>query len=268
MFLLCYFYLVPTFFVFLISFTSWPIVGTPRFIGVTNYFSMFKDDVFLKSMLNTLYYAAIITPSLTIFSFLLALVLRQITKGREFFKVVFVFPMVVTLVSTASIWKGIFLPLGPLNHLLAQLNIGPIMFLSAEYVKITLAFILIWRDLGYFSIFYLAGLEQIPQEIVDASKVDGANSRQRFFKIIWPMMRPMVLLVSVLSTIGSFQIFTLVHVTTRGGPAFASLSILNYIYQVGWQEFRMGYAGAISVIYFAVLFALTYAQRLVFKHES
>lgn len=255
------------FFVFLISFTSWPIVGTPRFVGIFNYRVMVHDEVFIRSMINTLYYAAIITPSLTFFSFLLALVLKQIKRGREFFKAVFVFPMVVTLVSTASIWKGIFLPLGPLNYLLMRFNMDPFMFLSAESVKITLAFILIWRDLGYFAIFYLAGLEQIPQEIIDASKVDGASVRQRFFRIIWPMMKPMVLLVSVLSTIGSFQIFTLVHVTTRGGPAFASLSILNYIYQIGWQEFRMGYAGALSVIYFVVLFTLTYAQRLVFKHE-
>jgi len=265
--LLLTFYVAPIIAVFFASFTRWPIIGTPRWIGFQNYKILMTDGIFLRSLLNTLYYAALIVPSLTLFSFLMALVLRTITRGREFFKAVFVFPMVVTLVSTATIWKGLFLPFGPINAILEFLGLQPIQFLSTEHVKNTLSFILIWRDIGYFAIFYLAGLEQIPEEIIDAARVDGANALQRFTKIIWPMMRPIVLLISVLSTIGSFMIFTLVYVTTRGGPAYASEALLNYIYDVGWKEFRMGYAAAAAVIYFMILFALNSFQRMVFSRE-
>ena len=266
--LLFTFYVAPVVAVFFASFTRWPIIGDPRWVGLQNYRLLMTDEIFLKSLLNTLYYAALIVPSLTIFSFIMALILRSITKGREFFKAIFVFPMVVTLVSTATIWKGMFLPFGPINAILEFFGLPPIQFLSTEHVKNTLSFVLIWRDVGYFAIFYLAGLEQIPEEIIDASRVDGANAFQRFTKIIWPTMRPIVLLVSVLATIGSFMIFTLVYVTTRGGPAYASEALLNYIYDVGWKEFRMGYAAAAAVIYFVILFLLNSFQRLVFGREK
>ncbi|HDM70543.1 MAG TPA: sugar ABC transporter permease [Thermotogales bacterium] len=265
--LLVIFYVAPVIAVFFVSFTRWPIIGAPKWIGLKNYQMLMSDRIFFKSLLNTLYYAALIVPSLTIFSFILALILRAITKGREFFKAVFVFPMVVTLVSTATIWKGLFLPFGPINAVLEFLGLPTVQFLSAEHVKNSLSFILIWRDVGYFSIFYLAGFEQIPTEIIDAAKVDGANALQRFTYIIWPMMRPIVVLVSILSTIGSFMIFTLVYVTTRGGPAYSSEALLNYIYDVGWKEFRMGYAAAAAVVYFVILFLLNSFQRLVFSRE-
>jgi len=263
--LLTLFLVAPIMAMFTISFTRWPIIGSPTFVGLKNYYRLFQDEIFLKALKNTLFYALITVPSITSFSFLLALLLRSITRAREFFKAIYVFPMVVTLVSTAAIWKGMYLPFGPLNQLLVRLGFNPVEFLSVGLVIPSLCLVLIWRDIGYYSLFFLAGLEEIPNEVLEAATVDGASALQRFRYIIWPMMKPVTLLVCVLVTIGSFMIFTLVYVITGGGPAYSSQALLNYIYDVGWREFRMGYAAASAVIYFFILFALNMFERLVFE---
>lgn len=265
--LLVLFWVAPIIAMFTISFTRWPIIGSPTFIGLKNYHRLFHDEIFLKALKNTLYYALITVPSITSFSFLLALLLRSITRAREFFKAIYIFPMVVTLVSTAAIWKGMYLPFGPLNQLITKMGFDPVEFLSVELVIPSLCLVLIWRDVGYYSLFFLAGLEEIPSEILEAAKVDGAGAFQRFRYVIWPMMKPVTLLVCVLVTIGSFMIFTLVFVITSGGPAHSSEALLNYIYDVGWREFRMGYAAACAVIYFFILFGLNTFERMVFERE-
>lgn len=265
--LLTIFVLAPLMAVFMISFTRWPIIGSPQFIGLENYRSLLRDWFFLKALRNTLYYTTLLVPSITGLSFSLALVLRALSCGREVLKAVYVFPMVVSLTCTAAIWKGMFLPFGPLNQLLTALGIGPIQFLSAELVIPSLCLVLIWRDIGYYSLFFLAGLEEIPREVIEAAMVDGAGAFQRFRHVIWPMMKPVTFLVSSLITIGSFMIFTVVYIITGGGPFYSSQALLNYIYEVGWQEFRMGYAAASAVIYFVILFTLNTLLKGAFRHD-
>jgi len=261
------FFVAPIIAMFIVSFTRWPIIGNPTFVGIRNYYRLFSDEFFLKALKNTLYYTLILVPSIISFSFLLALLLRNITRGKEFFKAIYLFPMVVTLTSTAAIWKGLYLPFGPLNQLLVKLGLRPIEFLSVELVIPSLCLVLIWRDIGYYALYFLAGLEEIPPEILEAATIDGAGAFHRFRYIVLPIMKPVTLLVSVLVTIGSFMIFTLVYVITAGGPAYSSQALLNYIYDTGWKEFRMGYAAAAAMIYFIILFALSMAQKLVIKHE-
>jgi len=265
--LLTTFFVAPAIAIFIVSFTKWPIIGRPTFIGLQNYYRLFRDEFFINALKNTFYYTSILVPSITILSFMLALLLRNLTRGREFFKAIYIFPMVVTLTSTAAIWKGMLLPFGPLNQILIKCGLSPIEFLSVELVIPSLCLVLIWRDIGYYALYFLAGLESISPEILEAATVDGAGPLHRFCYIIFPLMRPIVILVSILTTIGSFMIFTLVYVITGGGPAYASQALLNYIYDVGWKEFRMGYAAATAVVYFATLFVLTMIQRLVIKYE-
>jgi multiple sugar transport system permease protein len=267
LFLLITFFVAPAVAIFIVSFTKWPIIGSPTFIGLKNYSRLFTDEFFLRALKNTLYYTLILVPSITALSFVTALLLRNITRGREFFKAIYIFPMVVTLTSTAAIWKGLFLPYGPLNQILVKLGLNPIDFLSVELVIPSLCLVLIWRDIGYYALFFLAGLESIPPEVLEAATVDGAGPLHRFRYIIVPLMKPIIILVSILTTIGSFMIFTLVYVITGGGPVYSSQALLNYIYDVGWKEFRMGYAAATAVVYFIILFLLSMIQRLVIERE-
>jgi ABC-type sugar transport system permease subunit len=267
LFLLITFFVAPAIAIFVVSFTRWPIIGSPTFVGLQNYFRLFTDEFFLRALKNTLYYTLILVPSITALSFVTALLLRNITRGREFFKVIYIFPMVVTLTSTAAIWKGLFLPFGPLNQILVKLGLNPIDFLSVELVIPSLCLVLIWRDIGYYALFFLAGFESIPPEVLEAATVDGAGPLHRFRYIIMPLMKPIIILVSILITIGSFMIFTLVYVITGGGPVYSSQALLNYIYDVGWKEFRMGYASASAVVYFIILFLLSMIQRLVIERE-
>jgi ABC-type sugar transport system permease subunit len=267
LFLLITFFVAPAVAIFIVSFTKWPIIGSPTFVGLKNYSKLFTDEFFLRALKNTLYYTLILVPSITALSFVTALLLRNITRGREFFKAIYIFPMVVTLTSTAAIWKGLFLPYGPLNQILVKLGLNPIDFLSVELVIPSLCLVLIWRDIGYYALFFLAGLESIPPEVLEAATVDGAGPLHRFRYIIVPLMKPIIILVSILTTIGSFMIFTLVYVITGGGPVYSSQALLNYIYDVGWKEFRMGYAAATAVVYFIILFLLSMIQRLVIERE-
>jgi ABC-type sugar transport system permease subunit len=267
LFLLITFFVAPAIAIFIVSFTKWPIIGSPTFVGLKNYSKLFTDEFFLRALKNTLYYTLILVPSITALSFVTALLLRNITRGREFFKAIYIFPMVVTLTSTAAIWKGLFLPYGPLNQILVKLGLNPIDFLSVELVIPSLCLVLIWRDIGYYALFFLAGLESIPPEVLEAATVDGAGPLHRFRYIIVPLMKPIIILVSILTTIGSFMIFTLVYVITGGGPVYSSQALLNYIYDVGWKEFRMGYAAATAVVYFIILFLLSMIQRLVIERE-
>ena len=267
LFLLITFFVAPAIAIFIVSFTKWPIIGSPTFVGLKNYSKLFTDEFFLRALKNTLYYTLILVPSITALSFVTALLLRNITRGREFFKAIYIFPMVVTLTSTAAIWKGLFLPYGPLNQILVKLGLNPIDFLSVKLVIPSLCLVLIWRDIGYYALFFLAGLESIPPEVLEAATVDGAGPLHRFRYIIVPLMKPIIILVSILTTIGSFMIFTLVYVITGGGPVYSSQALLNYIYDVGWKEFRMGYAAATAVVYFIILFLLSMIQRLVIERE-
>jgi ABC-type sugar transport system permease subunit len=253
--------------VFGISLTRWPIIGTPSFVGLANFQRLLGDGVFWVAMRNTLLYAAILVPGITALSLALALLLHAGVPGDRVLKPIYVLPVVAGIVVTSNIWKGLLGAFGPINQLLAKVGLPQVSFFSFSLALISVCTTLVWRNVGYYALFFLAGLASIDPELYDAAAMDGAGAIQSFRHITLPLLRPIVLLVTILLTIGSFQIFTVVYILTGGGPAYATISVLNYIYETGWRDFSMGYAAAQAAVFFVILLALSLTQWRVEGEE-
>jgi multiple sugar transport system permease protein len=266
--LLLTFVVIPIVSVSFISFSDWPIIGVPEFIGMGNYSRLIGDRVFWLSLRNTLVYALLLVPIGTVLSFAVAILLHMPFRGQSTFKAVFVVPLIAGIVVTSNIWKGLLTTFGPVNEILNQLGINRINFFSVELSIYSVVVSLLWRNFGYYALFFIAGLKSIDGEIYDSASVDGCTGWKAFRFITWPLMRHVTFLVLILSTIGAFQIFAVVHIMTGGGPANASISLLNYIYQNGWRFFRMGYAASMAVVFFFVLLSLSLVQRSIIGRED
>ena len=248
-----------------ISLTRWTIIGTPEWIGIRNFQRMADDGVFLIALRNTLVYSVILVPIITAFSLGLAVFLNAGMRGSTAFKAIFVVPIVAGIVITSNIWKGMLTAFGPVNQLLDRVGLDTVNFFGPELAVATVSGTLVWRNAGYYALFFLAGMQSIDRSLYDAAAVDGARGREVFRHITWPLLMPITLLVVVLTTIGSFQIFSAVYILTGGGPANASLPLLNYIYDTGWRHFEMGYAAAQALVFFVLLFCLSLGQRWLLR---
>lgn len=259
------FYILPVFFIFLMSFFKWSLLEPPAFIGLENYLYLQRDEVFIQSLANTLYYVFLMVTLVTLTSFLLAMLLFNIKKLRELFIGFYLYPMLTSLVIIGTIWSVVYFPYGPINNTLSSLGLPTINFLSEGLVKISIVLIYVWRDTGYFSLIILGGLLSIPRDIFDAAKVDGARGLQTFFYITLPILKPILFLVIILLTVGGFSVFTIPFVMTAGGPGYASEPLPMYVYDSGWRYFRMGYAAALTAILLIIITILYIVQKKVVK---
>lgn len=265
--ILVIFVLLPILSLLPISLTNWSIIGQPDWVGLRNFQRLLSDSVFIRTIKNTLTYTVILVPAITAASLGVALILDTNLRAMEVLKAIFLIPLIAGIVITSNIWKGLLTTFGPVNQVLDSIGIDPINFFGVNTAIITVSATLIWRNFGFYALFYLAGLRSIDPEIKDAAKIDGAKGWAMFCHITWPLLRPITLLVVILNTIGSFEIFTAVYILTAGGPANASLPILNYIYDTGWRNFQMGYAAAQAMVFFVILFTLSVLQRKLIRGE-
>lgn len=246
------------------SLTEWSIISNPKFIGFNNYLNLFNDPHFITALLNTLFYALILIPSLTIGSLALALLVNSLAKGQNVFKTIYYLPMVIPLAIISVIWKiGIYSPFGFVNQILEQFGFEGINFLSHELAKNSISLTVIWRQTGYWALMYLAGLKNIPRSLYEAADVDGANYWNKFRYITLPMLKPITLLVMILTTIASFRVFAIVYTMTAGGPGETTKSLIYYAYQLGWMDFRMGYGSSVAVFFMVVVLLLNYIQKKI-----
>jgi multiple sugar transport system permease protein len=265
--ILVIFVLLPILSLLPISLTNWSIIGQPEWVGLRNFQRLLNDSVFLKTIKNTLTYTVILVPTITAAALGVALILDTNLRAMNLLKALFLIPLIAGIVITSNIWKGLLTTFGPVNQSLGWFGIDPVNFFGVNTAVITVSATLIWRNFGYYALFYLAGLRSIDPAIKDAAAIDGAQGWTMFRHIIWPLLLPVTLLVVILNTIGSFEIFTAVYILTAGGPANASLPILNYIYDTGWRNFQMGYAAAQALVFFVILFALSAVQRKLIRGE-
>jgi multiple sugar transport system permease protein len=265
--ILAVFVLLPILSLVPISLTNWSIIGQPQWVGVRNFERLLGDSVFLTTVRNTLVYSAILVPSITAASLGVALILNSNVRAMSVLRALFLIPLIAGIVITSNIWKGLLTTFGPANQILGMLGVEPINFFGLSTAVLSVSATLIWRNFGYYALFYLAGLRSIDPAIIDAAAIDGARGWTLFRFITWPLLLPITLLVVILNTIGSFEIFTAVYVLTGGGPANASLPILNYIYDTGWRSFQMGYAASQALVFFVILFALSALQRRLIRGE-
>jgi multiple sugar transport system permease protein len=251
---------------FMISLTDWNGFDARIPAGLSNYAAVFSDENFRIALINTCYYVAGCVPGILVFSVLIASLLNQKMPLTSFFRAVYYLPAITSGVSIAIIWRWIFnTNYGLLNVLLYGLGVKNMIpwLTSTRYAMPSVIIMSVWKSLGSNIILILAGLQSVPSVLYEAAMIDGANRRQRFFKITLPMLSPTLFMVMILSIIGSFQVFDTVLTLTKGGPGNATLVLVYYIYRAAFENFNMGYASAMAYVLFAIILAVTIFQWLI-----
>jgi multiple sugar transport system permease protein len=242
------------------SFTFFPILDRPKWVGLSNYVDLFRDTRFLTSLYNTSYYALGAVPLATIVGILLAMLLNTRVRGLSFFRTVYFLPSITPVVASAIVWLWMFDPInGVVNYLLDVVGIhGPGWMGSPQWSKPALILMSMW-GVGGAVVIYLAALQDVPRELLEAAELDGANGWQRIRNVTLPMISPVILFNVITGLIGAFQYFTEVHVMTggTGSPADSTLMMSIYLYQSAFQFFKIGYASAQAWILFLIVIAFT-----------
>jgi sn-glycerol 3-phosphate transport system permease protein len=256
---------------FLFGFTYWPVVQVIRCSltvrgfrgaahwGLQNYARLFNDRHFATAVVNNLIYAAgTIIPSLVL-ALLFAVALKETTRLTSVLRTLVALPMLIPLVAAASLFAFIFLPnAGLLDHYLAKIGVAETNWLGDPSLALgSIIAITVWKNCGYYMLFFLAGLAGIPQDLLDAAKIDGAGPVQRFFRITLPLLGPTLAFVLVIATLNALTQVDHIIVLTQGGPSDATAMILFYIYQQAHQNFDVGMASAATVVSVGFLFALS-----------
>lgn len=241
------------------SFTDFPLFKPPEWVGLGNYKEMFKyDQLFPISLYNTAFYVIFAVPINIAFSFLLALYLNQKFGGRSWFRMAFYMPAIVPAVAMSVIWRWILNPnFGMLNVFLGSLGIrGPNWLGSPDMAKPSIILMNTWY-IGPTMVIFLAGLQDIPQQLYEAAQIDGAGPFRRLINITIPMMTPTILFNLVMGTIGAFQVFTQAFVMTGGGPGYSTLFYQLYLYRNAFEYLKMGYASAMALVMFFIVLTVT-----------
>jgi multiple sugar transport system permease protein len=245
-----------------LSFTSWDLITPPEWVGLENYVRAYNDELFFKSLGNTVYYTIGTVPIGVFIALLLAIAMNQKLRGIVFYRTLYFLPIVSSVVTISLLWTWIYYPdFGILNYLVRLLGFSPINWLqTTAWAMPAIIVMSIWAGLGYNMVILLAGLQGIPEELYDAAHIDGATRVQAFWYITIPMLSPVIFFVVVLSLIGSFQVFSSAYVMTQGGPQNATLTIVFLIFNQGFRYFRMGYASALAVLLAIIILILTLIQ--------
>lgn len=270
------FYLViriyPTFSSFYISFTDWDIISFEKqFIGLENYQRMFNDPVFLKTLVNTFRYVIFGLPVTLVLSFIIAYNLNKIKRGLGLYRTLYFIPYMTSLVAVSWVWRWLYqpLPLGFFNNLLSFFGLAQQPFLqSTSQALPSILAPTIWVEIGFQVIIFLAGLKGIPELLYEAADIDGADNRQKLFKITIPLLRPTIIFLVVMGTIKYLRIFTQVYTMTyqgEGGPLNSTKPLVLYIYNNAFRSFDMGYAAAMTVVLFVLILCTTLIQLKVLE---
>jgi multiple sugar transport system permease protein len=255
--------LAPVIAAFGLAFMDWDSYNTPEWIGLKNFQRLLHDESTKIALRNTAFYAAGHVPLTILAALGLALLLNRKLAGVRFFRAAAFFPYITSMVAVAVVWNMLFNPeFGPVNQFLHAIGVDnpPGWTSSTTWAMPAVIVTSVWRDMGYYMVLFLAGLQAIPQEHYEAAKVDGANAWQRFRAVTLPGLRPVTFLVLILLTVQSFKIFDLIVVMTDGGPGRATLVLSQQIYRQGIVEGEFGYASAISLVLFALVLVLTLTQ--------
>ncbi len=247
----------PMLYTFYLSLTKWDGLTAPVFTGLSNYERLFRDPVFYTSLKNNLKWIVSFITVPVILGLGLAMILNRQVPGAKILKASFYSPLVLSLVVCGLIWSWMYQPAnGLINSVLRRITGNPdlkIGWLSdSDLVMWSIIIVAVWRQVGYVMVLYLAGLQGIDPQLIDASKVDGASGVQTFRHVILPLLAPVTVIVVVISIIDSLRAFDLVSVMTRGGPYNSSSVLANFMYIEAFNNYKMGYSAAISVILFLI----------------
>ena len=252
------FIVIPVIFSFSLSFVNWDLLSPITFAGVNNYKDVLTDKTFLQVLSNTFVFAISTSVFSVIIPLVLACILNSKIRGSNFYKTAYFLPFITPMIVIAIVWQWIFDPnIGLLNQLF-HLNIK--WLYDARYAMPALIAVSVWKLIGYNMIIFLSGLSAINQEVLEAAKIDGANSWQTFKNVTVPLLSPTIFFVIVITSISSFQVFDLIYIMTEGGPNNSTMVLVYSIYKYAFEFFDVGKASAIAYILFAIIFVLVLFQ--------
>lgn len=251
----------PLFYSLVLSFTDTNLRarGMGAFIGLENYITALTDEYFLKSIVTTLQYTVVSVIAELCVGYMIAGLLNKVKKGREFFFSIIIIPMMISCVAVGMIWRLLLHPeLGIVNYLIELLGgTGRAWYGDAKYALGTLIFIDVWQETPYMTLLILAGLVSLPKDPYEAARIEGANVFQTFQKITLPLMKPTLIVATLLRAIGALKTYDLVYVITKGGPG-TSTEVMTYnIYKQAYQYLNTGRAAAMSYILLAIILVIS-----------
>jgi multiple sugar transport system permease protein len=267
------FFFIPVIAAFIISFTDFDIytlgdLSTLRFTGLGNYIKLIGDDLFWTALGNTFYFVLVAGPLSIIISLGAAIILNsKLVRFKAIFRLSYFIPVVTTLVAVAIVWRFIYHHnFGILNFFLGFFGINPIDWLGDPFWAMpSIILMAVWKNFGYNMIIFIAGLQNIPEELYEAASIEGAGGWQKFKSITIPMLAPTTVFISVITMIGFFQLFAEPYIMTQGGPLNSTLSIVQYMYQEGFRWWNMGYSASIAFVLFFIIFIGTLIQFRIQK---
>ena len=273
--LLLVFLAIPFLMAIYLSFTDQRLIPNPNLptqvVGLRNFIRLVDDEAFLRGILNNFYFVLVVVPIQTALALFLAILINQKIKGVNTYRTVYFAPVVTSMVVVAVIWTFLYNPAGMINSFIRVLSfgtLGPYNWLQdTKLVFPAIMLLSVWQGVGFQMIIYLAGLQEIPSDMYEAAEVDGANKWHQFINITWPLLRNTTIFVVITTTILAFRLFDQVKVMTNGGPQNASMTTIVYVIEQGWGQLKVGYASAISVVFFIIVLVISLLQRRVLREE-
>lgn len=266
----------PFLYAFYLSLQEWGVFGDTYFVGLQNYRDMLNDPLFWKSLGNTFKWTVGVVPATIIIALLVALILNsQRVKARGAFRTIYFVPVVTNMVAAAFVWRWLFEPtFGVVNYILERLGLpGPGWLASTKWALAAMMVVGIWKQIGFAMVIFLAGLQTIPRDIVEAARIDGATGWQVFSRITLPLLNPTVVFVAVMMVINALRVFTIPYVMSAGGftygvpggPLDSTRVFVIHIYDLGFRRFQLGYASANAFALLILIMAATLFQMKVLE---
>jgi len=256
--------------IFLVTFTYYPIFRSiylslfdwdlwtpePEFVGLGNYQELLNDALFLRVIRNNLIYLIGTIPIVIVLSLLLAIIINERTRFREFYEAAAFSPTLVPMAAAAMLWVFIYNPdIGILNRVLNMFGIPGTAWINSSRTALpSLMVVMIWKNIGYYMVLFLAGLQSVDPNLYESAKINGANWFQRHWHVTLPQITPTLLFVIIVNIIQSFRVFDIVHIMTQGGPANSTNVLVYYIYQQTFRFWNMGLGNTLTAIMAIVLF--------------
>lgn len=263
------FTLGPIIFAFVLAFMKWDGSSPMQFAGISNFIQMFGNERFRSSFVNTIVYCVATVPFTLVCALGLAVILNQKVKFRNLFRTVSFFPYVASLVAVAAVWNMLFSPQksGPVNMILYNLGVSaknlPKWAADPHWVMFTIVLFSVWKNMGYYMVIYLAGLQGINAELYEAASLDGANAWQRFRYITWPQLQPTTFFVTIILTINCFKVYDIVYMLAGGSNGIVNKSamvLVYHIYEEAFRNWNLGYASAVAMVLFLMVLLVTVVQ--------
>ncbi|WP_238412047.1 carbohydrate ABC transporter permease [Saccharothrix deserti] len=272
--LLFVFVVIPIGLAFVLAFTSARLVSpTPaRFVGLRNFAMLAEDPVFLRSVLNTFVFAAVVVPLQAGVALGLALLINARFRGTDFFRTVYFIPVVTSMVVVSIVWTLLYQKDGLLNRVIEAVTFGQVEgpdWLNDPSTSLAaIVFMSVWQGAGFHMIIWLAGLQTIPADLYEAASIDGVSRWTRFRYVTWPGLRATRTFVLITITIAAFSLFTQVNVMTQGGPLDSTTTVVYQAVRSGYQQQQTAYASAISLVFFVLVLIVSLVQRYLTREKD